>query len=70
MIPSEWLKIFAGTALMTLVTLGLGLVCENLYIKLALQVVGGACVYFIALMIIKESIVTEYYGKFKKKVVR
>lgn len=64
---SEVVKVLAGTVLMGGAAYFAGFIVDNVIVKLIIQVCTGVVVYFVFMLIVKESMVTEYWDKLKAK---
>ena len=65
---SSVVKVVVGSLLMGLAAFGAGLLFDNVILKLIVQVVSGVVVYFVVLLVTKEEMVVEYWGKVRKKL--
>ena len=64
----ETIKVLFATALMTVSAYFIGTLAEGLILKLLLQILTGASVYFITLLITKEGLVSEYSARLISKI--
>ncbi|MBR1798213.1 MAG: flippase [Clostridiales bacterium] len=68
--PKEILKALIGAVVMGAVVLLTAQISDNLYIRLAAQILIGVVTYFGLLLVTKESLVTEYRKRLSSKYVR
>lgn len=69
-ISFNWLdfwKIILATLCMCGASLGSGLLTDNLLLRLIVQMATGAITYFVVLMVTKEDMFTEYWGRITSK---
>ena len=68
--PKELIKVISATLLMAFAAYGVGFFANNIALKLTLQVLAGAAVYFGILYITKEHLVREYLSRISAKFTK